>query len=90
MINKAIQTFSRNLEFSVDDAAAVHEYNLDTEIRYRDVLDNSQVSDSFSVPVEVIQKPASAGLVKALSTIVIIALIGAGAGYYVLVVRKRK
>jgi len=77
-------------QIRVDDTAAVKEYNLDTEIRYRDVLDNSQVSDSFIVPVEVMQKPAHAGLVWLLAAIGIIALIGAGAGYYMLIVRKRK
>ena len=77
-------------QISVDDTAAVKEYYLDTEIRYRDSLDNSQVSDSFSVPVEVMQKPASTGLMTILAGIGLIALIGAGAGYYVLVVRKRK
>jgi hypothetical protein len=77
-------------QISVDDTAPVKEYKLDTEIRYRDILDNSQVSDSFSVPVEVMQKPASGGPMKVLAGIVIITLTAAGAGYYGLVVRKRK
>ena len=76
-------------QISVDATAAVKEYNLDTEIRYRDALDNSQVSDSFSVPVEVMQKPASAGLTKVVAAVGLIALIGAGA-YYLQVVRKKK
>ncbi len=34
-------------QISVDDAAVAKEYTLDTEVRYRDALDNSQVSDTF-------------------------------------------
>ena len=77
-------------QFSVDDTAAVKEYILDSEVRYRDVLDNSQVSDSFSVPVKVLQKPASGGFMQVLAAAGFIALIGCGAGYYLLRVRRKK
>jgi len=77
-------------QFSVDDTAAVKEYSLDTEVRYRDVLDNSQVSDTFNVPVKVLEKPASNGLMQVLAAVGVIALIGCGAGYYLLVVRRKK
>jgi hypothetical protein len=75
-------------QISVDDAAVPREYTLDTEVRYRDALDNSQVSDTFNVPVQVQAKPSSGGLV--LAAIGFIALIGIGAGYYLLVMRKKK
>ena len=63
---------------------------LDAEIRYRDALDNSQVSDTFKVPVSVDPKPASSGLVSMLPAFVVIVIIGIGAGYYLLVMRKKK
>jgi hypothetical protein len=75
-------------QISVDDAAVPREYTLDTEVRYRDALDNSQVSDTFNVPVQVQAKPSSGGLV--LAAIGFNALIGIGAGYYLLVMRKKK
>jgi hypothetical protein len=74
----------------VDDAAAVRDYTLNTEVRYRDALDNSQVSDSFTVQVTVQPRPASSDLMQALGTLGIIAIIGIGAGYYLLVMRKKK
>jgi hypothetical protein len=77
-------------QFSVDGIAAVKEYSLDTEVRYRDVLDNSQISDTFNVPVKVLEKPASNGLMPVLATVGVIALIGCGAGYYLLVMRRKK
>ena len=77
-------------QFSVDGTAAVKEYSLVTEVRYRDVLDNSQISDTFNVPVKVLEKPASNGLMPVLATVGVIALIGCGAGYYLLVMRRKK
>jgi uncharacterized membrane protein len=69
--------------------AGVREYALDTEVRYRDALDNSQISDTFKVPVTVIGKSAPAGILSLLPLIVIVLLV-AGAGYYLLVMRKKK
>jgi hypothetical protein len=77
-------------QVNVDDAAGVRDYTLDTEIRYRDALDNSQVSDSFNLQVQVQPKPAAGGLIQVVAIIGIIALIGIGAGYYLLVMRKKK
>ena len=77
-------------QVSVDDAAVDREYTLDTEVRYRDPMDNSQVSDTFNVPVQVQAKPASGGLMQVLAAVGFIALIGIGAGYYLLVMRKKK
>jgi len=75
---------------SADDAAVVKDYSLDTEVRYRDALDNSQVSDTFNVPVTVQPKPASNGFLQVLPALGIITLICIGAGYYVIVMRKKK
>jgi hypothetical protein len=84
------ETATARYQMSTDDAAVVKDYSLNTEVRYRDTLDNSQVSDTFNVPVRVQSKPASNGFVQALPAIVIIVLICIGAGYYVLVIRKKK
>jgi hypothetical protein len=77
-------------QVSVNDAAVTREYTLDTEVRYRDALDNSQVSGTFNVPVQVQAKPESGGLMQVLAAIGVIALIGIGAGYYLLVMRNKK
>jgi hypothetical protein len=84
------ETATARYQMSADDAAVVKDYTLDTEVRYRDALDNSQVSDTFNVPVQVQLKPASNGFMQVLPAIGIIALICIGAGYYVLVMRKKK
>jgi hypothetical protein len=75
-------------QVSVDDSAVVREYALDTEVRYRDALDNSQVSDPFDVPVNVLPKPAISGTMQVLAGI--ITLAGIIAGYYLLVRRKKE
>jgi hypothetical protein len=59
-------------------------------VRYRDAQDVSQVSDTFNVPVKVLQKPASNGLLPILAVAGILVLIGCGAGYYLLAGRKKK
>ena len=77
-------------QIHADDAAEIRTYVLDAEIRYRDALDNSQVSDTFKVPVSVVPKPASSGLVSMLPALVLLVITGIGAGYYLLVMRKKK
>jgi len=82
------ESATANYQVMVDDGAVVREYTLDTEVRYRDELDNSQVSDPFNVPLSVQSKPASGGLMQVLGIVGIITLIGIGAGYYLLVIRR--
>ncbi|MFA4849769.1 MAG: S-layer protein [Methanoregula sp.] len=77
-------------QVSAGDEAEIKTYLLDAEIRYRDALDNSQVSDTFKVPILVEPKPVSSGLASMLPVLVLIVIIGIGAGYYLLVVRKKK
>jgi len=83
-------TATARYQMSADDTAAVKDYTLDTEVRYRDALDTSHGSDIIHVPVQVLPKPASAGIMQALPIIVIISLICIGAGYYFLVMKKKK
>jgi len=84
------ETATARYQITIDDSAEEKKYSLDTEVRYRDVLDNSQVSDTFTVPIEVLQKPAGNGLMQVVAVVGAIVLIGCGAGYYLLVVRRKK
>jgi hypothetical protein len=63
---------------SVDKGATLKEYGLDSEIRYRDALDNTYISDTMKVPINV---TAPAGISSIISNpiylaIVIAAIIG--------------
>ena len=77
-------------QLSVDANAGPGNYSLDSEIRFRDTQDNNQISDTFRVPVMVVAPPASSGVLKILPAVAVIALIAIGAGYYLLVMRKKK
>jgi len=72
------------------NSAAPGTYALDTEVRYRDALDNSQISDTFKADVQVVPRPATAPLVQLLEIVAVVAVILGAAGYYVLVMRKKK
>ena len=73
-------------EVSIDQSATKKEYGLDSEIRYRDALDNSQISDTMKVRIVVGE---SAGINPLLIIVVILAVLG-GAAYYVFVHKKKK
>jgi hypothetical protein len=75
---------------SASSDAEIKTYPLDSEVRYRDSLGNSQISDTIKVPVQIVAKPASSGIMQLLPALIVIALIAAGAGYYLLVMRKKK
>jgi len=79
-----------HFRISTDSAASHQDYALDTEVRYRDALDNSQVSDTFKVNVRVAPSSPSLGFLGVLSLVIMVAVIGIGAGYYLLVMRKKK
>jgi hypothetical protein len=73
-------------EVSVGNSATDKEYGLDSEIRYRDALDNSQISDTMKVRV-MVQK-SSSDLPVVAGIIAGVVLIGA-ADYYLLVKKKK-
>jgi hypothetical protein len=62
-------------EVSVDRSATLKEYGLDSEIRYRDALDNTYISDTMKVKVDVI--PPS-GIATVLSNPIYLTIIVAG------------
>jgi len=75
-------------EVSVDRTATIKEYGLDSEIRYRDALDNTYISDTMKVKISV--KPTT-GLAAVLSNPVYIAIIIAGIiGIVYLILHFRK
>ena len=76
-------------EVSVDRAATIKEYGLDSEIRYRDALDNSYISDTMKVRVNVTEQTGiSAILSNPIMVSVIIAVI-VGIGYAIYKIRKK-
>ncbi|MGD0534760.1 MAG: S-layer protein [Methanoregula sp.] len=75
---------------SAASGAAPATYALDTEVRYRDALDNSQISDTFKADVQVVPRPATPALVQLLEIVAVVVVILAAVGYYVFVVRKKK
>ena len=83
---RAVATFT----IGVDKAAIEKEYGLDTEIRYRDSLDNRRISDPMKVSLYVRQRT---GLQRILSDPVLVTVIIAGvigAGYAAYHHRKKK
>lgn len=73
-------------EVRADQSATPKEYGLDSEIRYRDALGNSQISDTMKIKVTV--EPPSP--VMTILLIIIIAGAVAAAGYYFFVRKKKK
>ena len=77
-------------DISVDRGATLKQYGLDSEIRYRDALDNTYISDTMKVPVNIV--PAS-GVSSVLSNPVYLAVIAAaiiGIAYLFLHFRKKE
>jgi hypothetical protein len=72
------------------DQAEPKTYNTDTEIRYRDSLDNSQISDKFTTGIQVVARRDSGTVMGILPVLVIIVLAIAGVGYYLFVKKKKK
>lgn len=69
-------------EISVDGAATPKEYGLDSEVRFRDALDNSVVSDPVKLRVTVVK---DTGIAAVLANPLILGIIGAGivgSGYW--------
>ncbi len=75
---------------SAASGAAPGTYPLNTEVRYRDDLDNSQVSDTFTADVQINARPATSAVIQLLELVVVVVVILGAAGYYVFVVRKKK
>jgi hypothetical protein len=84
------QTAVARFEITVDSGATAKSYGLDSEVRYRDALDNTQISDTMKVDIDVVSQ---GGLVAFFTNPIVLAIIIAlviGAGYYLLKVRRKE
>jgi len=72
------QTVTASYEVSVDRAATIKEYGLDSEIRYRDALDHSYISDTMKVRVMVTEQTGLSAILAnpVVVSIIIAAIIG--------------
>ncbi|MDD3858462.1 MAG: S-layer protein, partial [Methanoculleus sp.] len=75
-------------EVNVDGAGTAKEYGIDSEIRYRDNLDNSKISDTMKVRVALEQRQGTL-FTNPVFLIAVLAVI-VGAGYYIFVYRKKQ
>jgi len=74
------ETKEATFEISVDSSATEKEYGLDSELRFRDSLDNSIISDPIKVPIEVV-KSSNSGFYLLIG-VLIVGIIGGGYYYY--------
>jgi hypothetical protein len=76
-------------QLSIDKSATTKEYGLDSEIRYRDALDATHISDTMKVKINIVSRSGLAAILSnpILVTIIIAGIIGVL--YYVFFYRKR-
>jgi len=84
------ETALARFELIVSNDAIIKEYGLNSEIRYRDALDNSQISDTMKLRVQVIERSVFATLIANPVVIGLIIAAGAGAAYYLYQWKKRR
>lgn len=84
------ETAMARFELIVSNDATIKEYGLNSEIRYRDALDNSQISDTMKVRVQVIESSVFATLIANPVVIALIIAAGAGAAYYISQWKKKQ
>lgn len=67
---------------SVDKAATVKEYSLESEVRYRDALDNRLVSDPMKVRFNVVERSGIDEILQSPLYMTVIGAVLVGIGYY--------
>ncbi len=82
------ETTTARFEVNVDNDGTEKEYGIDSEIRYRDELDNSKISDTMKVKVA-LERRQGAFFTNPVFLVVLAAII-IGAGYYIFVYRKKR
>ena len=82
------ETATARFEVSIDADATLKNYGIDSEIRYRDDLDNSKISDTMKVQVVLEKKEGT--LFTNPVFLAVIAVVIIGAGYYIFAYRKKK
>jgi hypothetical protein len=73
------QTVTGIYTISVRNTADPATYQLDTNVRYRDAFDNSIITDTVSVPVDVKPTGQKSSLLPVAGILVVLAIIGIGA-----------
>lgn len=74
---------------SVDRAATIKEYGLDSEIRYKDALDNTYISDTMKVPIRVSSPSGITAVISNPVYLVIILAAVIGAAYLAFTWRRK-
>jgi hypothetical protein len=82
----AVASFNLNVE----RIATIKIYGLNSEIRYRDELDNTYISDPITIPVDVRTETGIAGIISNPLSLTIIAACVIGAIYAVYHFRRKK
>jgi hypothetical protein len=83
-------TVTARFEMSVDASGTVKSYGLDSEIRYRDALDNSQISDTLKVEIGILERSGVMTMLSNPILLSVIAILIIGAGYYLWSHRKEE
>ncbi|NYT05280.1 MAG: hypothetical protein GKC04_02745 [Methanomicrobiales archaeon] len=83
------ESATARFEVTIDAGATEKQYGIDTEVRYRDALDNSQISDTVKIEVDVADNGggASALLSPLAAGFLLIGCVSSA--YYFLRIRKR-
>lgn len=83
------ESANARFEVAIDTGATEKQYGIDTEVRYRDALDNSQISDTVKIEVDIADNGggASALLSPLAAGFLLIGCVSSA--YYFLRIRKR-
>ena len=87
---KSGESGTAKFEISTSSGATKKTYGLDSEVRYRDALDNSQISDTVKVPVSVVPSGGIASLLGNPIIVAVLLVIILGGGYYLYNRRQKK
>ena len=80
--------YARDAALFMDHESHVQDFMLDIEVSYRNAPDTREVSDTFKIDISVVPSSQSTGR-SAILPVILLAVIIIGAGYYLLVMRKK-
>jgi hypothetical protein len=84
------ESATARFELSTTADATEKTYGLDSEVRYRDALDNSQISDTVKVPINVVPKGGFSLIIGNPVIMALLLIIILGGGYYLYNQRQKK
>ena len=86
------QSAVASFQLTVASDATIKEYGLDSEIRYRDALNTTYVSDPMKVPINVKNQTGLAGILSnsVLLSVIVAAIIGVIYAAYYLMKKRRQ